>query len=221
MDDTPEPEDPPRPPLFDLAILKDPLYLVILISNSTSAISNTNFMILLPVYAVSEGFDRDSSALLLSVVSLLDLVGRIGGASLSDINLMPKHYYFVGGLGLSGVALGLLPMGTSYMYLASFCALFGLASGLYIGTTAVVLTDMLGPERLASSYGISLFVNGFMQLVGPPVCNIAYERIGSYKPIFVALGMILICGTSLWSIMPILRRRVNQKAKKIEAENAA
>lgn len=189
-------------------ILKDPIYLLILISNSTSAISNTNFTIMLPTYSVNEGYDKDSSAILLSIVSLLDLVGRISGAALSDADFIPKHYYFVSGLGVSGLALALLPMATSYLQLAGFCALCGLATGIYIGTTAVVFADILGPERLVSSYGISLFVNGILQLVGPPICNVAYELIGSLKPIFLTLGIILVCGTALWAfILPFLKNK--------------
>ncbi|XP_071571239.1 monocarboxylate transporter 12 [Temnothorax nylanderi] len=201
-------------PFFDLSVLRDPIYLVILISNSTSAISNTNFMILLPSYAIAEGFDKNSSALLLSIVSALDLVGRISGASLSDIDFMPKYYYFVGGLGTSGIALALLPMATSYTMLSFFCALFGLSSGMYIGITTVILADMLGPEKLSSSYGISLFVNGVLQLVGPPVCGVIFENVLSYKPIFLAFGIILILGTALWAVVPLINR--NNK-KDIEA----
>lgn len=209
-----------EPPLmeskrFDFGILRDPIYLVILISNSTSAISNTNFMILLPSYAISQGFDNNVSALLLSIVSFLDLVGRIGGASLSDIDFIPKYYYFVGGLGLSGVALALLPMANTYTMLAVFCGFFGLTSGIYIGITAVILADMLGAEKLASSYGISLFVNGLLQLVGPPVCNCLFEQIGTYKPIFLGLGIILILGSALWIVVPIiLRNKKNAAAGK-------
>lgn len=199
---------------FDLSILKDPIYLVILISNATSAISNTNFMILLPSYAIAEGFDKNSAALLLSVVSALDLIGRIGGASLSDIDFIPKYYYFVGGLGMSGIALALLPMATSYRMLSFFCGLFGISSGTYIGITTVVLADMLGAERLSSSYGIALFVNGVLQLLGPPLIGVIYEEIGTYKPIFLALGIILILGTSLWAIVPVVKRR---KQKELEA----
>ncbi|KZC07254.1 PREDICTED: monocarboxylate transporter 12-like [Dufourea novaeangliae] len=191
---------------FDLSVLRDPIYLVILISNSTSAISNTNFMILLPSYAISQGFDKNSSALLLSVVSALDLVGRIGGASLSDIDFVPKYYYFVGGLGTSGLALAFLPMATSYAMLSFFCALFGLSSGMYIGITTVILADMLGTEKLSSSYGISLFVNGVLQLVGPPTCGAIFESVGSYKPIFLAFGIILILGTALWAVVPLINR---------------
>ncbi|XP_029679004.1 monocarboxylate transporter 1-like isoform X2 [Formica exsecta] len=199
---------------FDLSVLKDPIYLVILISNTTSAISNTNFMILLPSYAIAEGFDKHSSALLLSIVSALDLVGRISGASLSDIDFVPKYYYFVGGLGTSGIALALLPMATSYAMLSFFCALFGLSSGMYIGITTVILADMLGTEKLSSSYGISLFVNGVLQLVGPPVCGVIFENVLSYKPIFLAFGIILILGTALWAAVPIIKR--NSK-KNLEA----
>ncbi|XP_070157719.1 monocarboxylate transporter 12 [Polyergus mexicanus] len=199
---------------FDLSVLKDPIYLVILISNTTSAISNTNFMILLPSYAIAEGFDKHSSALLLSIVSALDLVGRISGASLSDIDFVPKYYYFVGGLGTSGIALALLPMATSYAMLSFFCGLFGLSSGMYIGITTVILADMLGTEKLSSSYGISLFVNGVLQLVGPPVCGVIFENVLSYKPIFLAFGIILILGTALWAAVPIIKR--NSK-KNLEA----
>ena len=191
---------------FNLSVLKDPVYLVILISNSTPAISNTNFMLLLPSYAISQGFDKNSSALLLSVVSALDLVGRISGASLSDIDFVPKYYYFVGGLGTSGLALALLPMATSYTMLSVFCALFGLSSGMYIGITTVILADMLGTENLSSSYGISLFVNGVLQLLGPPVCGVIFESVGSYKPIFLAFGIILILGTALWAVVPLIKR---------------
>ncbi|EZA54469.1 Monocarboxylate transporter [Ooceraea biroi] len=199
-------ETPEKTRFFDLSVLRDPIYLVILISNSTSAISNTNFMILLPSYAIAEGFDKNSSALLLSIVSALDLIGRIGGASLSDIDFVPKYYYFVGGLGTSGIALALLPMATSYTMLSFFCGLFGLSSGMYIGITTVILADMLGTEKLSSSYGISLFVNGVLQLVGPPVCGIVYENVLSYKPIFLAFGIILILGTALWAIVPVINR---------------
>lgn len=61
---------------FDLSLLKDPVYLIILVSNCTNAISYTNFIILLPAYAMELGFDKDSAAYLLSIVSTFDLIGR-------------------------------------------------------------------------------------------------------------------------------------------------
>lgn len=203
---------------FDFSLLKDPIYLVILISNSTNAISYTNFVILLPAYAISLGFENWDASLLLSIVSMLDLVGRIGGSALSDIKLMPKHWYFIGGLLASGISLTILPTCNEYGMLSVYCAFFGLASGIYVGITAVIMADMLGTEKLTSSYGISLFVNGIIQLVGPPICGIVYEQIGSYGPIFSILGIVLVFGASLWGIVPFIRRRriALEKSAKID-----
>lgn len=61
---------------FDLSLLRDPAYLIILISNCTNAISYTNFIILLPAYAMELGFDKDYAAYLLSIVSTFDLIGE-------------------------------------------------------------------------------------------------------------------------------------------------
>ncbi|XP_015111078.1 monocarboxylate transporter 13 [Diachasma alloeum] len=195
------------PKFFDVSLLKDQIYLVILISNSTNAVSYTNFVILLPVYAISIGFDKAAAGYLLSLVSIFDLVGRIGGSALSDTKLIPKHWYFVGGLLVSGVSLAILPIGKSYGYLSLWCSVFGLSSGIYVGVTAVIMADMLGTEKLTSSYGISLFVNGLLQLVGPPICGIIFEQIRDYAPIFSSLGIILVAGASLWAFMPYLRRK--------------
>lgn len=201
---------------LDLTLLKDPMYLVILISNSTNAIGYTNFIILLPSYALALGFDKNYAAYLLSIVSTLDLVGRIGGSALSDwTNFIPKPYYFVGGLALSGFSLAAMPQATSYLMVSFWCGLFGLASGTYVGITAVIMADMLGTERLTSTYGISLFVNGILQLIGPPLCGLWYQQSGTYIPLFTTLGVVLMCGAALWGFMPFIRRnrRLKEEAR--------
>lgn len=208
---------------LDLSLLKDPAYLVILISNSTNAIGYTNFIILLPTFATKLGFDKDYAAYLLSIVSALDLCGRIGGSALSDVGLIPKTWYFVGGLALSGISLAVLPLASSYAMVSFWCALFGLASGTYVGITAVIMADMLGTERLTSSYGISLFVNGILQLIGPPICGVWYERNQSYSSLFTTLGLTLLAGASLWGFMPFIhssrQRKEEARLQKIAEEN--
>lgn len=196
-----------RTKFFDLSLLKDPTYLVIMISNSTNAIGYTNFIILLPAYGIALGFDKSLAAYLISIVSATDLIGRIGGSALSDLGFIPKTWYFIGGLAISGISLALLPFSTTYKMVSFWCAVFGLASGVYVGITAVIMADMLGTERLTSSYGISLFVNGILQLIGPPLCGLWYETVQTYNPLFHTLGLILLAGASLWSFIPFINKR--------------
>ncbi|XP_030756491.1 monocarboxylate transporter 13 isoform X2 [Sitophilus oryzae] len=204
--DRPEAESPKKIKLFDVTLLKDPLYLIILISNATNAISYTNFIILLPSYAQNLHFDKNSGALLLSIVSALDLVGRIGGSALSDLTTFPKSWYFVGGLFISGISLALMPFFLNYWVIAIFCSIFGLASGTYVGITAIVMADMLGEERLQSTYGISLFVNGIIQLIGPPLCGLWFESAQSFVSLFCSLGIILSAGSLLWGFVPCIQK---------------
>lgn len=203
--------------LFDVSLFKDPLYLIILISNCTNAISYTNFIILLPSYATTLHFDKTQGALLLSVVSAFDLVGRIGGSALSDLGWIPKTWYFVGGLLVSGVALAVLPFTTSYYVLCCFCAVFGLGSGIYVGVTAVIMADMLGTERLQSSYGISLFINGILQLGGPPICGVWFQRTRSYVSLFCTLGCVLVGGASIWGFVPCIKKKTDSQTEEGEA----
>lgn len=207
----------PKNKFFDYTLLADPMYLVILISNSTNAISYTNFIIYLPSYAIALGFDKTSAAYLISIVSALDLVGRIGGSALSDRGYMPKAWYFVGGLIFSGISLAMLPFAKSYSIMSVWCASFGLASGVYVGVTAVIMADMLGSDRLTSSYGISLFVNGLLQLIGPVICGKWVSYAKSYSQLFHTLGCVLIFGSSLWGFMPGIQRRKKHR----EAQKAA
>lgn len=198
---------------FDVTLLADPAYLVILLSSSTVAISCTNFIILLPSHAQNIGFDKARGAYLLSTVAALDLVGRIGGSALCDLNLIPKSFYFVGGLLFSGIALVIIPFLQSYTVLSVVCAFFGLASGINNAVTTLVMAEFLGVERLMSTYGISLFVNGLLQLVGPPICGIWFEKDKNFVHMFVTFGFIFIGGAALWVFMPIINRRKREKER--------
>ncbi|XP_037292243.1 monocarboxylate transporter 9 isoform X2 [Manduca sexta] len=201
---------------FDLSLLMDPAYIIILLSSATVAISVTNFIILLPLHAQNIGFDKARGAYLLSTVSALDLVGRIGGSALCDLNIIPKPFYFVGGLVFSGIALIIIPFLKSYMVISVFCAFFGLASGVNNSVTTLVMAEILGVERLMSTYGISLFVNGILQLVGPPICGIWHERAKNFTSMFITFGVIFLLGASLWIFMPFIKKNQdveNDKAK--------
>lgn len=196
---------------FDLSLLTDPAYLVVLLSSGAVAISVTIFIINLPSHAENLGFSKARGAYLLSTVSTLDLVGRIGGSTLCDLNLIPKWCYFVGGLIFAGISLIILPFMVSYTWISVVCAFYGLASGVNNSVTTLVLAEILGVERLMSSFGISLFVNGILQLIGPPLGGLWFERDQNYFHMFIALGFIFLFGASLWLFMPFINRHKNKK----------
>lgn len=185
-------------------LFTNPVFIVILLSNASTAIGYTNFTIFLPAYAKSLDHSKTLASYLLSVTAFFDLLGRIGGSTVSDLLPLPKRYYFVSGLLVSGVTLVLLPLSCSYPMLCVACATFGLSSGTYTGITVVTIVEMLGEDNLAAAYTISLFINGLLQLVGPPACGVLYETYKSYGPIISCLGAIVTIVAGVCIVLPVL-----------------
>lgn len=202
---------------LDFGLFFDPIYLIILFSNATSSISYTNFVILLPSYGVNRGVATRDAPYLISILSLFDLIGRLGASILSDYEFVPKSFYFVGGMLISGASLILVPWMENFLCIATASALFGLSSGSMIGVTAIVMSDYLGREKLTSTYGISLFVNGILQLIGPPVCALILGDSQNFHLLFIVLGVVIVLGTSAWIAMPFIQKR-NKKREEQETE---
>lgn len=49
--------------------------------------------------------------------------------------------------------------------------MFCFAAGCYVSLTAIILVDLLGVDKLTSSFGVTLLVQGIAVLIGPPVCG--------------------------------------------------
>lgn len=191
-------------------LLRTPIFITILISNATTAIGHTNFIIFLPAYAISLNYDKTTSSLLLSVVAFFDLIGRIGSSCISDMLPFSKKYYFIVGIIISGISLVLLPLAKSYLALCSTCAIFGLSSGTFNGVFVVTIVELLGEDKLASSYTASLFVNGVLQLIGPPICGFIYHSLKSFGVIISVLGVTVTIGGVIW-ILPLVSMIENHR----------
>uniref|UniRef100_A0A646QDR5 Monocarboxylate transporter 9 n=1 Tax=Hemiscolopendra marginata TaxID=943146 RepID=A0A646QDR5_9MYRI len=207
--------------LFDMSLMTNLVFLLITYSFATSGIAYTNLLIVLPAHSLALGIQKAEYAALLSIIAGSDLTGRVGGAWFSDLGLFPRKYFFVVGLLVSGIAMACLPIAVNFNQMAVVCSVFGLSSGVYIGLMAVLLMDHLGSERLASSFGLSLAMNGIVMLAGPPAVGLVRERIGSYVPVLYMMGFILISGAAVWILEPLATRHEMSKVKNGKKNAAA
>lgn len=69
------------------------------------------------------------------VLRISNLTMILLGSALSDLNLIPKSWFFVGGLTISGFGLTYLPFVEQYSWVCLICSIFGLATGTYVGIT--------------------------------------------------------------------------------------
>jgi hypothetical protein len=69
---------------FDLGLLKDPIYVNLMLGMSLAICAELNFSLLTPFILNDRGFDTDHTAILMSVIACLDIVFRFLAPFFSD-----------------------------------------------------------------------------------------------------------------------------------------
>ena len=112
--------------------------------------------VMLPAHAAhpSIGASKSGAAFLVSILGLLDVVGRIGFGLLADFNVVPKRFLFAGCMSIAGSLICVLPHIGNYAGLAITCGVIGLFIGAFFTLLMVVLAEKLGVHRLHSAFGL-------------------------------------------------------------------
>lgn len=69
---------------FDLGLLKDPIYVNLMVGMSLAICAELNFSLLTPFILNDKGFDTDRTAILMSIIAGLDIVFRFFAPFFSD-----------------------------------------------------------------------------------------------------------------------------------------
>jgi MFS family permease len=117
-----------------------------------------------------------------------------GTLALATLSLLP----------LSIVVLLLVP---STLGVFAFVALFGAARGAGTLTRPAMLAHLYGRAQFASIAGVMQFSLSIAQALAPVGAGVAYDRLGSYEPVFWGLA-----GLSAVAVVAILPARKPRRA---------
>ncbi|XP_005106012.2 monocarboxylate transporter 12 [Aplysia californica] len=202
------------PTIFDWTLLTNPVFLIYAISASMSTFAYSSSFMMLPDFAVGHGQDRDSAALILSMMGLSDIVGRILSGWLSDRPWWPRRYGYVACLALSGLVNVMVRFMTSFGSLMAYAILYGLFSANFWALIAVMLTDALGIERLSSSFGLTTLAMSPGFLSSPPLCGALRDATGSWDTSFLLCGIIVLLASTFPLFHPWAQRFVDKREKR-------
>ncbi|XP_023340234.1 monocarboxylate transporter 12 isoform X2 [Eurytemora carolleeae] len=199
--------------MADFSLFRDPVFIMYAVSNFLTSIGFNVPYVYTVDRAILWGMDPESASFLLSVIGIANTIGRIILGWIGDQGWVKRLYIYNFCLVLCGITMGLSVFCTTYTTQAMYCAVFGVTSGAYVGLTSVVLTDLLGLDKLTNSFGLILFFQGIASVMGPPVIGALYDAIGDYDAGFYFAGsMIFLSGAMLFFIPPI-QRRIDAKPK--------
>jgi len=160
-------------------------------------------------YGTVHGISKDTSALLLSLLSLMHLVAMLGLGMLSDRfgNRLP----FAGLAALMVVGAVLLAMGSGLPVITLGCALVGLGGGVIALLAAAVAVEF-GAEGVGRAFGMCMFFVPVITLAPWSIERIQ-EATGSYAPPFIGWAVLLAV-----SLVLSLLLRENRRAPPVQVE---
>lgn len=192
--------------MLDFSILKDPIFILFIISNFCTSIGFNIPYVYIVAQAKSRNISQEDGSYLLSVIGIANTVGRVVLGYVSDKTWINRLFVYNISLTICGVATGLSALCYDFYSFAVYGTVFGFTAGAYVGLTSVVLVDLLGLDRLTNAFGLLLLFQGIASLIGPPIAGWLYDAHLSYDPGFIVAGvMIAFSGVMLFVIPPMQR----------------
>ena len=154
---------------IDLSLLGDPAFLVFGVAQGILTMSYVGAQLLLLALAENRGIAESKGVFLLSAVGIADTVGRITSGLLFDCYPVRIHRVLVYNVAIFITALTYFGWAfcSSFELLIVICVIHGLINGFVVSQRAVIASDILGVERLSSSFGLTVCFQGCGNIVGP------------------------------------------------------
>ena len=160
-----------KTPFIEISLLKNFPFLALCLAILMFTIAFNSTFVFLPSLSRARGITKLEGAYLVSILGLCDGLARITMSSILDLKKIKPYrlyvYNFV--MFLTGAVSLSFPAMTTFSQFMLLSCCYGILSGTYISQKSVVIVDILGVEKLSSSFGLLLMFQGVGSFIGPPV----------------------------------------------------
>ncbi|KAJ8969485.1 hypothetical protein NQ317_011491 [Molorchus minor] len=174
--------------MLDTSLLKDPVFMLIGISNFFGMAGLYVPFVYLVQCAQKDGIRAEEASFLLSIIGITNTFGRVACGYFADfpqVNaLLVNNICLV----ISTVAVSLTPLCHSYIDYIIMAIFFGIAVSGYISLTSIILVDLLGLDKLTNAFGLLILFRGAAAIVGSPLAGALYDATKSYEVSFYFAG---------------------------------
>uniref|UniRef100_A0A915MIW1 Major facilitator superfamily (MFS) profile domain-containing protein n=1 Tax=Meloidogyne javanica TaxID=6303 RepID=A0A915MIW1_MELJA len=171
--------------MVSLSLLSDPVMVLLCISSIFGMLGFYVPFVFLIELAVSEGISLSEATLLLSLIGISNTFGRVFFGWMADRRWVSALTITNWSLISCGLLTAFCPLFPNYLMLITYSCLFGFIVSAYVCLTSILLSDLLGVERLTNSFGILVVARGISSLLGTPLAGIVFDLTQSYIAAFV------------------------------------
>uniref|UniRef100_A0A9J2PBH8 Major facilitator superfamily (MFS) profile domain-containing protein n=1 Tax=Ascaris lumbricoides TaxID=6252 RepID=A0A9J2PBH8_ASCLU len=193
--------------MVDVELIKEPVMMVMCISNVLAMLGfYVPFMFIIDM-AAEKGIATADASLLLSAIGITNTLGRVFSGWVADRQWVSALTIHNMSLIICGFVTCFCPLLPYYNPLLAYAILFGFVISAYICLTSIVLTDLLGLDRLTNSFGMVIVSRGIASLLGTPIAGAVYDMTSSYNASFYFAGILMALAGIVPCAIPYLHRQ--------------
>lgn len=203
--------------MIDVELLKVPDMILIAISNLLGMLAFYIPYFFIKDFAVSTGISPSDGTFLVSLMNILNTLGRVFIGWFADKNIISALNLTNISLIGSGAILFTVPfICTTYYNSAILWGVYGFVSAPYICLTSIVLADLLGVEKLSNSFGLLTVARGIACIIGTPVAGFFYDLTKDYGICFYIGGTFFILAGIVSCLILCIKRDDKNKNSILE-----
>ncbi|XP_062561868.1 monocarboxylate transporter 14 isoform X4 [Armigeres subalbatus] len=199
--------------MMDVSLLRDPVFMMIAISNIFGMAGLYVPFVYLVDAAVMDGIEEGKATFLISIIGITNTFARILCGYVADFPKVDALFMNNICLVISTFAVSLTPFCHSYYAYVAMAIAFGIAVAGYISLTSIILVDLLGLDKLTNAFGLLILFRGAAAIVGSPLAGAIYDATQTYSiPFFVAGGLFGLSAIFSFSAPAFKRFRKQEEA---------
>ncbi|XP_052805374.1 monocarboxylate transporter 12-like isoform X2 [Mya arenaria] len=204
--------------MFDFSLLKSPTFVIYLFSCFLCMIGFFTPFIYLPDITSKYGMSSSQSAWIISTIGIVNTVARILVGYVSDKSWADAILINTVALVIAGVTSMFVPFYRIYAVLIVYAILFGFSIAAFVSLRSIIIVELLGIDKLTSSFGLVVLAQGLSTFVGSPIAGALYDATGDYKASFYLSGTVIAISGLICLPLRRLKRWEVERDKKREEE---
>ncbi|VVC91673.1 unnamed protein product [Leptidea sinapis] len=185
---------------FDLTLLRDPIFVNILVGLSFASCVETNFSLLLPIILKDMlKFETSEIAKVMAVIGFSDTLFRFVSPFIGEWCNKPPRVMYILSLVIIIFTRTIMLFTTSFLGMVFVALAMGITKGVRTVYMNIVIPSYVPLERLPFASGIQMFFNGIVIITIGSLLGRIRDISGSYKAPIMVLNFVTLLTIILWS----------------------
>nr|XP_012228865.1 PREDICTED: uncharacterized protein LOC105675935 [Linepithema humile] len=193
--------------LFDFEILRDPIYLNIMLGMSIAIFAEVNFSMLTPSFLDEMKMEKREIANTMSIIAMVDLISRGAAPYLAEWLRQPPRVMYMLSLVLLLISRLMLLFVNSFVTLMAVAIGLGLAKGIRSVYMLLIVPTYVPLQKLPNASSIQMVSNGIFLMCGGPILGAIREKCGNYTVVIILINIMTAITVIIWTVEMIVTKR--------------